>query len=44
MESRMTASGQGLEGRGGRRVGWSKKEKGPMDMDNGVMIAGERGA
>ena len=38
-ESKMTAkegSGQGVEG-------WSKKEKGFMDMDNNVVIAGGRG-
>ena len=37
MESRMTASG------GGEGVeGLSKKEKGLMDMDNSVVIAGGR--
>ena len=39
MESRLTAivvRGWGVEG-------WSKKEKGLMDMGNGVVIAGGRG-
>ena len=38
IESRMTTigwGGQGLEG-------WSKKEKGLMDMDNGVMTVGQK--
>ena len=39
MESRMTAE---PEGRGGERRDLSKKEKGLMDMDDSVVIAGGR--
>ena len=39
MESRMTTNVGGIGGEG-----WSKKEKGLMDMDNSAVIAGERGA
>ena len=40
IESRMTDTGVG----GGEGVeGWSRKEKGLMDMDNSAVIAGGRG-
>ena len=39
MESRLTTSGGGNK----RVERWSKKEKGLMDMDNRVVIAGGRG-
>ena len=38
MESRMTAGGAGLG-----MEGWKKEEKGLVDMNNSVVIAGGRG-